>query len=40
VLVFIVPTYKEPKFEQVKRDLQDFKEIIPYPVYLIGVESS
>jgi hypothetical protein len=40
VLVFIVPTYKEPKFEQVKRDLQEFKEIIPYPVYLIGVASS
>ena len=37
VLVFIVPTYKEPKFEQVKRDLQEFQEIIPYPVYLIGV---
>jgi hypothetical protein len=37
VLVFIVPTYKEPKFEQVKRDLEEFKEIIPYPVYLIGV---
>jgi hypothetical protein len=37
VLVFIVPTYKEPKFDQVKRDLQEFKEIIPYPVYLIGV---
>lgn len=37
VLVFIIPTYKEPKFEQVKRDLQEFKEIIPYPVYLVGV---
>ena len=37
VLVFIVPTYKEPKFDQVKRDIQEFKEIIPYPVYLIGV---
>lgn len=37
VLVFIVPTYKEPKFESVKRDLQEFKEIIPYPVYLVGV---
>jgi hypothetical protein len=37
VLVFIVPTYKEPKFERVKRDLQEFKEIIPYPVYLVGV---
>ena len=40
VLVFIVPTYKEPKFEQVKRDLQEFKEVIPYPVYLIGVNPS
>jgi len=37
VLVFIVPTYKEPKFEQVKRDLQEFKDVIPYPVYLLGV---
>jgi hypothetical protein len=37
VLVLIVPTYREPKFEQVKRDLEEFKEIIPYPVYLIGV---
>ena len=36
-LVLIVPTYKEPKFEQVKRDLQEFKQIIPYPVYLLGV---
>ena len=37
ILVFIVPTYKEPKFEQVKRDLQEFKDVIPYPVYLVGV---
>jgi len=37
VLVFIVPTHKEPKFEQVKRDLEEFKEIIPYPVYLVGI---
>ena len=37
VLVFMVPTYKEPKFEKVKRDLQEFKAIIPHPVYLIGV---
>jgi hypothetical protein len=40
ILVLIVPTYKEPKFEQVKRDIQEFKEIIPYPVYLIGVAPS
>jgi hypothetical protein len=37
VLVFIVPTYKEPKFEQVKRDIEEFKDVIPYPVYLVGV---
>lgn len=40
VLVFIVPTYKEPKFEQVKRDIKEFTEIIPYPVYLVGVPSN
>ena len=40
VLVFIVPTYKEPKFEQVKRDITEFKDAIPYPVYLVGVPSS
>jgi hypothetical protein len=40
VLVFIVPTYKEPKFEQVKRDLEEFREVIPYPVYLVGVAQS
>lgn len=37
VLVFIIPTYKEPKFETVKRDIMAFKEIIPYPVLIIGV---
>ena len=37
VLVFIVPTYKEPKFEQVERDINKFKEIIPYPVLVVGV---
>ncbi len=37
VLVLIVPTYKEPKFETVKRDLREFKEVIAYPVYLVGV---
>jgi hypothetical protein len=37
LLVFIVPTYKEPEFEKVKRDIEVFKEIIPFPVYLVGV---
>ena len=37
VLVFIVPTYKEPRFRNVVRDLKAFKEIIPCPLYVIGV---
>ncbi len=36
VLVFIVPTYKEPEFEHIKQDIQKFREIIPYPIYLVG----
>ncbi len=37
VLVLIVPTYKEPRFTKVKRDIKAFEEIIPFPVYLLGV---
>ena len=37
VLVLIVPTYKEPKFETLKRDLQEFRDVLPYPVYLVGI---
>lgn len=37
LLVFIVPTYKELEFDKVKRDIEEFKEIIPFPVYLVGV---
>jgi hypothetical protein len=37
ILVFLVPTYKEPKFYTVKRDIQAFREIIPYPIYLVGI---
>jgi hypothetical protein len=36
-LVLIVPTYKEPAFETVKRDIQAFSDAIPFPIYLIGV---
>jgi len=37
ILVFIVPSYKEPKFANVKRDIEAFKDTIPFPVYLLGV---
>lgn len=40
VLVFIVPTYKEPKFQNVVRDLQAFEQIIPFSVYVVGVNKS
>lgn len=40
MLVFIVPTYKEPKFENVRRDIEAFKEVIPFPIYLIGVSAN
>jgi len=40
VLVLIVPTYKEPKFQNVVRDLQAFEQIIPFSVYVIGVNKS
>jgi hypothetical protein len=39
-LVLIVPTYKEPKFSSVKRDIEAFKDVIPFPIYLIGVSNA
>lgn len=38
VLVFILPLNKEPKFHLVKRDIQAFKDILEYPIYLIGIK--
>jgi len=37
VLVYITSTFKEPKFQNVKRDLEIFKEILPVPILLIGL---
>ena len=37
ILVFIVPTFKEPRFENVKRDIKAFENILPYSIFLCGV---
>jgi len=37
VLVYITSTFNEPKFQNVKRDLEIFKEILPVPILLIGL---
>jgi hypothetical protein len=37
-LVFIVPTYKEPKFSSVTRDIEAFSEVLPYPILVVGVD--
>jgi len=39
-LVLISPTYKEPRFENIKRDIEAFEDVIPYPIFLIGVNPS
>jgi len=37
VLVYVTSTLKEPRFQNVKRDLVIFKEILPVPILLIGL---
>lgn len=37
VLVYVTSTYKEPKFHNVKRDIEIFKEILTFPILLIGL---
>jgi hypothetical protein len=37
VLVYITSTSKEPKFQNVKRDIAIFKEILNVPILLIGL---
>jgi len=36
-LVYITSTYKEPKFHNVKRDIEIFNEILSFPILLIGL---
>lgn len=37
VLIYITSTFKEPKFQNVKRDIEIFKEILTPPILLIGL---
>jgi len=37
VLVYVVSTFKEPKFHNVKRDIKIFKEILTFPILLVGL---
>ena len=38
VLVYVTSTSKEPKFKNVKRDIEIFSEILNFPILLIGLE--
>jgi len=37
VLVYVTSTLKEPRFQNVKRDIEIFKEILTIPILLIGI---
>jgi len=37
-LVYVTSTSKEPKFHNVKRDIEIFREILDVPILLIGLE--
>ncbi len=37
VLVYVTSTYKEPKFYNVKRDIEIFSEILTIPILLVGL---
>jgi len=37
VLVYVVSTFREPKFYNVKRDIELFSEILNFPILLVGL---
>jgi hypothetical protein len=37
VLVYVTSTFKEPKFKNVKRDIEIFKEILNVSILLVGL---
>ena len=37
VLVYVTSTFKEPKFHNVKRDIEIFSEIMTIPIMLVGL---
>lgn len=36
-LIYVTSTFKEPKFHNVKRDIEIFKELLDFPILLIGL---
>jgi hypothetical protein len=36
VLVYITSSFKEPKFYNVKRDIEIFNELLTFPILLVG----
>jgi len=38
VLVYVTSIFKEPRFENVKRDIEIFKEILDVPILLTGLK--
>lgn len=37
VLVYVASTFREPKFHNVKRDIEIFEEILNFPILLVGL---
>ena len=37
VLVYVTSTFREPKFHNVKRDIEIFDEILNFPILLVGL---
>lgn len=36
-LVYVTSTFKEPKFHNVKRDIEVFRDLLGFPILLIGL---
>lgn len=37
VLVYVTSTFKEPKFHNVRRDVEIFEELLDFPILLVGL---
>ena len=37
ILVYITSTFREPKFHNIKRDIEVFKELLDLPILLVGL---
>jgi hypothetical protein len=37
VLVYVTSTFKEPKFHNVKRDIEIFEDVLTFPILLVGL---